>query len=247
MKSAHITYLYHSGFAVETEHHFLVFDYYLDEVPRGKRRCIDEGVITAADLPQEKQVTVFVSHNHGDHFNPVIFKWRKEHPHVEYVAASDVRTRSKCVRMAPYEHIDLGGLGIDTYGSTDAGVSFAVQADGLSLFHAGDLNLWHWIEESTPEEVKWAKRAFLKELEHLKGVHFDVAFFPVDPRMGRGHDAGAAHFARTLKPALIIPMHFEDKIATGTAFADKMMRAGQLAWAPEMRGDYCDFDPDDLA
>ena len=74
MSNARITYLYHSGFVVETQNHVLVFDYYLDDVDAGKKRGIDAGVISLSDLPKNKKITVFVSHNHGDHFNPVIFK-----------------------------------------------------------------------------------------------------------------------------------------------------------------------------
>jgi L-ascorbate metabolism protein UlaG (beta-lactamase superfamily) len=243
MPSARITYLYHSGFAVETENHFMIFDYYMDEVPQGKKRSISEGVLSMADIPKDKAATVFVSHNHGDHFNPVVFKWRKDRMGVNYIISSDVRTRARAIRMSPYEHVDASGLSVDTYGSTDAGVSFAVEADGFSIFHAGDLNLWHWIEESTEAEVRHAKQVFLRELAPLKDRRFDIVMFPVDPRMGRGHDAGAAHFARTMRPGLIIPMHFGDRLDVAAAFAKKMNESGALSWAPESRGDYCDFDP----
>ena len=36
----------------------------------------------------------------------------------------------------------------------------------------------------------------------------DVAFFPVDPRMGMLFDAGANYFVLTAKPRLLLPMHF---------------------------------------
>ena len=80
----------------------------------------------------------------------------------------------------------------------------------------------------------------------MKDLHFDVAFFPVDPRMGRGYDAGAAHFSRTMHPSLIVPMHFGKQIETGEAFRRKMESSGQLCWAPQERGDYCDFDPSQM-
>lgn len=243
MGNARITYLYHSGYVVETDNHFMIFDYYMDDIAAGQKRGLDAGVISFADLPKDKKITVFVTHNHADHFNPVIFKWKKDRANIEYVVSSDVKTRAKATRMAPYEHVDINGLSVDTYGSTDAGVAFAVIADGLNIYHAGDFNLWHWIEESTQEEVKFAKRAFLREMENLKDLYFDVAFFPVDPRMGRGYDAGAAHFARTLHPALMVPMHFGKEIQAAETFRQKMMAGGQLCWAPQERGDYCDFDP----
>lgn len=45
-------------------------------------------------------------------------------------------------------------ISVKAFGSTDAGVSFMVETDGKKVFHAGDLNNWHWEDESTPQEVK---------------------------------------------------------------------------------------------
>lgn len=40
-------------------------------------------------------------------------------------------------------HVD--DLDIMTLRSTDAGVAFYVASNGVSLFHAGDLNDWEWM------------------------------------------------------------------------------------------------------
>ena len=55
--SIQMTYLAHSGFAVETATKVLVFDYYQDE-QRVVRRYADG----------DKPLWFFVSHWHGDHF-----------------------------------------------------------------------------------------------------------------------------------------------------------------------------------
>ena len=68
-----VTYLYHSGFTVEDERAMYVFDYYKGKLPE-----------TEAD----KQMYVFVSHRHSDHFNPVIFEWEKEHPKIQYILST---------------------------------------------------------------------------------------------------------------------------------------------------------------
>ena len=54
-----ITYINHSGFLVETNDCYYVFDYYKGEMPR---------------LDKSKEVIVFCSHFHQDHFNPKIFQ-----------------------------------------------------------------------------------------------------------------------------------------------------------------------------
>ena len=67
-----IRYLFHSGFAVETGAHLLIFDYYKD-TPRGGK--LADGVIDPAEV-SGRDVVVFASHSHGDHYSPVIFGWR---------------------------------------------------------------------------------------------------------------------------------------------------------------------------
>jgi hypothetical protein len=42
----------------------------------------------------------------------------------------------------------------------------------------------------------------------MHGADIDVAFFPVDPRMGMLCDAGANYFMLSMKPRLLLPMHF---------------------------------------
>ena len=77
-----ITYINHSGFLVETENCYYVFDYYKGEMPR---------------LDKSKEAIVFCSHFHQDHFNPKIFeildddvdvyfeRLRKNYPHIDFL------------------------------------------------------------------------------------------------------------------------------------------------------------------
>jgi hypothetical protein len=97
---------------------------------------------------------------------------------------------------------------VKAYGSTDAGVSFLVTLDGMKFFHAGDLNFWHWREVSNARQIQEADEDFKAEVKDLQGEDIDVAFFPVDPRMGMLFDAGANYFILTGKPRLLLPMHF---------------------------------------
>ena len=39
-------------------------------------------------------------------------------------------------------------LRVHAFGSTDVGISFLVEAEGKKIFHAGDLNNWHWMDEA---------------------------------------------------------------------------------------------------
>jgi len=206
--TAKINYLYHSGFTLSWGDHFLVFDYYMDS-PDSGRRILQNGIVGGRDFVGKKGI-VFVSHAHSDHFNPCIFKWRESGQSIRYVLSSDIRLPQQAHYINEGEELTIDGLHIRAFGSTDAGVSFLIEGDGLSIFHAGDFNLWHWQEESTPQQVAQAKYAFLQEIKKMKELFppLDIAFFPCDPRMKKGYWAGAAYFARTFQPKMLIPMHF---------------------------------------
>jgi L-ascorbate metabolism protein UlaG (beta-lactamase superfamily) len=200
--NAKINYLYISGFTVETENHFLVFDYYRD----GAADSLSE------KLKGKKNIIVFCSHSHPDHFNPEIFKWKNSDTDIEYVLSSDIRHKVKLQGMhylSPYQELEMGGVNIKAYGSTDQGVSFRVLVDGISLFHAGDLNWWDWYDE-TQEYNTHMEIMFKKEIEKLRGEHFNLAFFPVDPRLRDSYTLGVEYFMKEIKPDFLIPMHFGD-------------------------------------
>lgn len=221
--TAKITHLFHSGYAVETAEHFLIFDYYQPLPP--KKADIAKGIITGDYLKTKKNVLVFVSHNHADHFDPIILNWAKDNPAITYILSSDVQTNTHqlhCHVLSAYEEVNANEVAIKTFGSTDQGISFFLEVDGLSIFHAGDLNWWHWTGESLAEQAS-AASAFKAEIEkiRLQGIRIDIAFFPIDRRMEKFYSLGAEYFADKLKPQLLVPMHFGKDFAATQLFATK--------------------------
>ena len=123
-------------------------------------------------------------------------------------------------RIAPGQEKVLNeNVKVKAFQSTDLGVAFLVEAYGLSIFHAGDLNLWHWRQESTLREIEAAEAAFYEATEPIRREHIDVAMFPVDPRQGMMYDAGANHFVLTMKPRVFIPMHWQERPEVAIDFA----------------------------
>lgn len=217
-------YLYHSGFAVKTKEHFLIFDYYNDK-PANGIRDLQNGVVSAKDLNKYDNVCVFVSHSHYDHFNPVIFEWTEVNPKIRYFLSSDVPVHGNKPNyrvMKPYQEVKDKDLKVKTYGSTDEGVSFHVELDGLNIFHAGDLNCWYWYYESTPQELEEDYQKFVTEIEKIKGEKIDIAFFPVDPRLKEYYYMGGEYFIKLLEPKLFIPMHFGDQYSITRDFAHRV-------------------------
>ncbi len=201
-----VEYIYHSGFTVETDRCFLIFDYF-------------KGCLTIKDKP----TVVFASHHHSDHFNPKIFGWQKDHPQIYYVLGHDIEAERQKNRffMAPCQKMTIGDIEIKTFGSTDEGVSFLVQAEGKYIFHAGDLNWWHWSCDSSEDQLK-AEADFKGEISKIDKVPIDLAFFPVDPRLGDQYDWGGKHFIEKLKPRFFFPCHFGNSDEIARQFAGRI-------------------------
>ena len=203
-KKMTVTYYYHSGFSVASEDILLVFDYW-----RGMGDKFPEALgITPEVLARYNQVYVFISHEHEDHYDGVIYNWDQYAP-VTYIIADSLPEQARGHRMQKGGELTLSDrVQVKAYGSTDAGVSFLVTVDGMKFFHAGDLNFWHWREVSNARQIQEADEDFRGEIRDMHGVDIDVAFFPVDPRMGMLFDAGANYFMLSIKPRLLLPMHF---------------------------------------
>lgn len=210
-----ITYYHHSGFSAALDDTLLIFDYWTGEhgeLPFPKR-------ITPELLSKYKEIVVFISHEHPDHMDPAVFEWRKDFP-VTYIVSHDMPVGTRGKRMAPGDSLIVSeNVSVRAFESTDLGVSFLVDLRGIKIFHAGDLNFWHWREESTLKEIEEAEQDFNQAVEPLKGEAIDVAFFPVDPRQGRLFDAGANTFILSVKPRLLIPMHFWGRAEIAVEFA----------------------------
>jgi L-ascorbate metabolism protein UlaG (beta-lactamase superfamily) len=206
--SAVITHLFHSGFAVETINHFLIFDY---SEPDGTTpsATLSSGSIDHSLIKSKENVYVFVTHSHSDHFMESILMWQKVNPNIQMVFSVDVPVEEglNVHKMKPYEKLKINEVSIESFGSTDEGVSYFVKADQLSFFHAGDLNWWHW-KEFTPEQQKQEEQDYKREVQLLVDKNIDVAFVPVDPRLEDAFHWAGKYFIETVKPSLLIPMHF---------------------------------------
>lgn len=191
-----IHYLGNSGFALSHEEKLLIID------------CIRPKAAVPL-LSQAQNATVLASHAHADHFCPRVLDWAGKYP-VQYVFSSDIEGCGSVIKISEGQTVHVNGMAITAYGSTDAGVSFHILWKGISLFHAGDLNNWHWRDESTAEEADEAEHAFLKILDEIRArvSHIDYAFFPLDPRLGTDYWRGALQFAAKMRPDTLYAMHF---------------------------------------
>lgn len=193
-----ITYIHHSSFCVELDNCILLFDYYRGEIPK---------------FDKNKKLYVFSSHSHHDHFDAKIFDFEKIYHNVTYVLSDDIKTTksSNILFVKPNEKISISNIEIETLESTDLGVAFIVKVDGKNIYHAGDLNWWHWEGENSPKENEDAGNMYKNQIDKLNDTTFDLAFVPLDPRQGEQYYLGFNTFMENTDTKVAFPMHFWKK------------------------------------
>ena len=196
-----ITFIFHSSFAVELEQSILIFDYY------------GEGELPP--LPEHKQVFFLNSHGHQDHFRRKILGLKEKYPSAEYILSRDIRFRAEERKewihsIKPREEKEVGALHVRTLRSTDQGVAFIVKAEGKRIYHAGDLNWWHWEGEDKAWNNNMAAN-YKREVDRLSGQSVDLAFLPLDPRLENAYSLGMKYFLEKVKADHVWPMHCWDK------------------------------------
>ena len=230
-----IYFLHHSAVCVVMDDSLLVFDYFMSNLGDG----MANGSISDEEIRNAKRVYVFTSHSHGDHFNRCVFDWEKLNSDVTYLIDDTVSyPHEKAVKMKRGDTFDDGYLRAVEFGSTDIGGSFYVECEGKRLFHAGDLNYWHWRDEGDANYSRQMELYFDREMKYLRAnvQDIDYAFFPVDKRMGSGYDEGADMFIDMMNPRSFVPVHFVD-FADTTAFAAKYLNGDTKVFAVKKNGD----------
>jgi L-ascorbate metabolism protein UlaG (beta-lactamase superfamily) len=209
-----ITYIGHSGFLMEWENCYWLFDYYKGDIPV---------------LDSKKKLLVFASHKHGDHFNPEIFQLADRYPDVEYVLSSDIRVVTanaakygvseelldRIQSVKPHNEYllidaDKNSILLKTLKSTDSGVAFLLNYQGKMIYHAGDLNHWIWKEETKQSNNDMTAK-FNAEMNLLKDLPIDIAFAPLDPRQEEWYYMGLEKLLNTAQVKYVFPMHFWEK------------------------------------
>lgn len=200
-----ITYPGHSGFLAETSDVYYVFDYIRGALP---------------DFSEKKKLYVFVSHAHRDHWITDIFydvRFRKTDA---YILGFDIKEPFEkllkkepslsglpVIWALPGQRIEMDDFVCDPILSTDEGVAFPVRTKEEVIYHAGDLNWWHWNRDPDERNAERAVR-FKREVDRLKGMKIDAAFIPLDPRQENAYRFCMDYCMENLDMAHVFPMHF---------------------------------------
>ncbi|MDD2213102.1 MAG: hypothetical protein PHR21_00955 [Oscillospiraceae bacterium] len=253
--SAKIIYLNHSGFVVELEQAVFIFDLFTDPA-----KAVAEFELSG------KPVVFFVSHNHYDHWNQDILDFDNT-VITTYILDEGCRRDINPDRLAdrrrrfnfvhPGSNLSGDALAVPgfkdlrCFGSTDAGVSFLLQTDAGSFFHAGDLNDWDWQDEAS-QQVRSAYQLQLTAIHHYlqasdqtDALPVKAAFVPLDARLEEKADCGCLMFVREIPTAYLIPMHLNGGEHLPQLLAESLKKLA-LRPAPQVLGMTVPGEPFDL-
>ncbi len=220
-----IRYILHSGFLLETEQSYYLFDWYKGDIP---------------PLDTSKPIVVLSSHAHKDHYNPAVFsRLRDMGMHsISAVLADDIPLRqypkdieTLCVH-AGEAYTLIGGERLETLLSTDSGVAFLLTTDEGVIYHAGDLNDWFWEGESDSDNREMREN-YRREINKLKGRSIDTAFVPLDPRLEAHYADGLAYFLSAVGARQAYPMHYWKKHGVIRRFVKQYPQYAETVMDPE--------------
>jgi len=208
-----IYYVHHSCFIIETKISFIIFDYFKSK-QYNTNFDFDFKELLNRIKQSDKSVYIFASHSHNDHYSSEILTWNSYKNDIYYILSDDIKIHKQiknCYFVKQNQEIVINNLKIRTFGSTDSGVSFMVNIDNTSIFHAGDLNWWKW-NDDTPSEEEEMETSFKDIINDIIifNLQIDIAFFPVDKRLEENYSCGGNYFIEKLAPKIFIPMHFWD-------------------------------------
>jgi ankyrin repeat protein/L-ascorbate metabolism protein UlaG (beta-lactamase superfamily) len=212
-------YLGHCGFAVKTKEHLLVFDYW-DRWKKPEQPSLANGFINPEEI-KNLDVIVFSSHEHVDHFDPVILTWQRQIKNITYVFGWKARKGGRSFDMpAPRATAKIGNIEVFTVNSDHniiPEVAYLVKIDGLAIYHSGD--------------YVGTIDGFKADMEYLRGKAgtIDLAFIGL----------GGMDQAELLKPTVAFPLHAGDREYMYGAFAREATRKNlkTKVICPENKGD----------
>lgn len=229
-----VIFLHHSSFVVEFENKVLIFDYFAGDRVNG---YTFNGKLP--DYAEDTEIYMFASHSHQDHYDLDILRMAELFPNIRYVFSKDIRispnflkkhgiapeVRERVTFVTGGNTYQVNGMEIRTYVSTDTGVAFYVVADGVCMFHAGDLSDWRM--EGAGDLINGrVQRSYRHEINKLAELPIDLAFIPADPRLGQHQCLGLDYFLKNTDANYVFPMHMWQDYSGIAAYKKRISNLG---------------------
>jgi L-ascorbate metabolism protein UlaG (beta-lactamase superfamily) len=202
---AFIWYLGHAGWAVKTRNHLLIFDYVSQsrtgEMP--KNPSLANGYIDPSEI-KDCSVFVFVTHGHGDHFDPEILTWGNSVKNITYIFGWQADENPQYVYLKDqrmkktFDGLEVYTINHDFDGIPE--VAYLLKGDDLVIYFSGD-------HGSTGEEIN---PVFKDNIDYLsqQASDIDIAFISqFGSRSGGEVNKGDLYTISELGPKVTLPMH----------------------------------------
>lgn len=226
-----VTFIAHSAFLVEWDNFYTLFDYVYEPDYTGALPALDP----------EKPLLVFASHSHEDHFDAKIFSLLERYPLTQFFVSRDTRlterkrkwlnisdaafARTTVLRPDSILLTSVGGeeLSIRAIKSTDIGNAYLLRSEGKLIYHAGDLNHWHWESEgkaycgsmaASYETAMQKLSSAVRDEAADNGIapELTAAMAVLDPRLGEEHEGlGLDGLLSHTAVRHVFPMHLWKK------------------------------------
>lgn len=198
-----VWYFGSSGYAVRTRDHLLIFDYQEKYGGAANEHPADQTALASGWVVPDEikglKVRVFVSHAHDDHFDPVIFGWRRAVPDIQYYLGFKPNESGPVnLFLGPRTELKQADLEVATIDTQFPGaheVAWLVKVDGLVIYHNGDCELRN----------PGSEHDFLK----TRSARVDLAFVQSTLTMKGKATPQTEDFFRKLKVGAAFPLHRE--------------------------------------
>ena len=238
-----VIFIHHSCFLVEADEKVLLFDWFAGERV--------EGYHFGGVLPEYESDTpfyVFATHKHADHFDMDVLRLADRYTDIHFIFSKDCKmtprflekhgispaVRDKITYVGAGEKREVAGVKVETFRSTDAGVAFYVETNGICLYHAGDLNNWRW--EGAGDLIYGQTDLNYKvQMKRLSGKKIHLAFLPLDPRLGQYQSLGMDYFMEHVDADYIFPMHMWQDYSGIADFKKKISNAAKADRVVEIK------------
>ena len=198
-----VTYLGHSGFVVETGKHMIIFDYVKKNIDP-TFGIIDEIEQREISIKGVKKDVIFLnSHDHFDHYNRDVNNFYSRYDKAFTIVGDTNVNYPNTKNMIDRDFFEIKNAKIYSAKSTDKGVCFVVDVDGVKMYFAGD-------------NIDWgdyiSHKRYYEEIDYLskKVGSVDIAFVPVCNFYGEMSESilkSAIYAGEKLKAKEIYPMH----------------------------------------
>jgi len=186
-KEAIIWYLGSCGWAIKTKNHFLIFDYW-EYGRKPTEPSLLNGHINPGDI-EDLNVYVFVTHSHIDHYDPIIYEWKKTIKNIKYIfgwKADDDPEHLYMIGPRAVEKVDdIEIFTINSHHVDVPEVAYLIKVEGITIYFNGDYN------GKIHEDIRYLS---------TKSDKIDLAF-------SEGGASVTSHLIESMKPIMWFPMH----------------------------------------